>query len=130
MKYMLDTNICIYLIKERPLSILEKFKSLSLDSICISSITQAELEYGVQKSQYQNKNQSALEEFLLPLEVMDFDSSAAYGIIRANLEKEGRLIGPMDTLIGAHAKSLNLILVTNNVKEFARIPSLTIENWL
>jgi tRNA(fMet)-specific endonuclease VapC len=131
MKYMLDTNICIYIIKRHPESVLKKFKSLELGDVCISSITLAELVYGVQKSHHHQKNKTALEEFILPLEIMPFDegSCTPYGHIRAFLEKKGTPIGALDLMIAAHAQSLNLTLVTNNKKEFSCVPHLKIENW-
>jgi tRNA(fMet)-specific endonuclease VapC len=131
MEYLLDTNICIYIIKKRPISVFEKFKSLSIGSIGISSITLAELQYGIMKSSYPEKNQEALDKFITPLEIIDFDYNATieYGKIRADLERKGTSIGPLDTLIAAHAKSLDLILVTNNEKEFERILGLKVENW-
>lgn len=131
MKYLLDTNICIYLIKQKPLHVLQKFQLHPVNSIGLSSITVAELQYGVQKSQHQVKNQQALTQFLLPFTMVDFDNQAAitYGKIRATLEQKGMSIGPLDTLIAAQALSLDVTLVTNNAKEFMRIPNLTIENW-
>ncbi len=131
MDYLLDTNICIYIIKRRPDKVLQKFEVLSLGSVAVSSITLAELHYGIMKSSDPEKNQGALDKFLTPLEIIDFDYFATleYGKIRAELEKNGTPIGPLDTLIAAHAKSLNLTLVTNNEKEFQRIPELKIENW-
>ena len=130
-RYMLDTNICIYIIKKRPAGVLKKFESLSLGDVAISSITLAELYYGIMKSSNPKKNQEALDKFLIPLEILEFDYNATieYGKIRADLEKKGTPIGPLDTLIASHVKSLNLTLVTNNEKEFARIPDLKIENW-
>ncbi len=132
MKYILDTNICIYIIKKKPVNVFEKFSKLPLGSVSISTITLAELQYGVRKSAQPEKNQLALSQFLIPLEVIGFNSEAAteYGIIRAVLEKNGKPIGPLDTLIAAHAKSLKLILVTNNEKEFKRVAGLKIENWI
>ncbi len=132
MKLMLDTNICIAIIKQKPKDILQKFSAYQVGDICISSITLAELRYGVAKSQYQEKNQAALDEFILPLEIADFDYTAAYfyGDLRVALEKQGTLIGPLDTMIGAHALSLNLTLVTNNTKEFNRIPKLNVIDWI
>lgn len=132
MKYMLDTNICIYLIKHEPKNVINKFKSLKLGDVGISSITLAELKYGIYKSQHQKKNQDALDEFILPLEIAAFDDNASdcYGMIRAHLEKKGTPIGPLDFMIAAHAKSLGSILVTNNKKEFNRIPELIIEDWV
>ena len=131
MEYLLDTNICIYIIKKRPASVLKKFESLSLGDVAISSITLAELYYGIMKSSNPKKNQEALDKFLIPLEILYFDYPATieYGKIRAGLEKKGTPIGALDTLIASHAKSLNLTLVTNNEKEFERIPDLKIENW-
>jgi tRNA(fMet)-specific endonuclease VapC len=131
MKYMLDTNICIYLIKQKPSKVLKHFKSHSVGDIGISSITLAELRYGVSKSQYVEKNQQALDEFILPLEVADFNEKAAeeYGSIRAELEKKGNPIGSMDMLIGAHAQSLGVTLVTNNVREFKEIKNLKVVDW-
>jgi len=132
MKYMLDTNICIYIIKKHPESVLKKFKTEMMGNIAISSITLAELRYGVQKSHHQQKNKSALDEFIVPLEIFSFDENAAeyYGYIRADLEKKGKIIGSLDMMIAAHALSLGAILVTNNKKEFLRVPKLTIEDWV
>ncbi len=131
MKYMLDTNICIYIIKKQPAKVLTKFTTLAIGEICISSITVAELMYGVHKSKHKQKNQLALHEFLLPLEIMPFTEKTAffYGELRSCLERKGKLIGSMDLMIAAHALSMNLTLVTNNKKEFARVPKLNIENW-
>ncbi len=132
MKAMLDTNICIYLIKKRPIKVLKKFNAFHIGNICISSITLAELMYGVEKSQYPKKNRAALEEFTLPLDIMPFDEEVThyYGDIRAYLEKKGTPIGALDLMIAAHAQCISATLVTNNVKEFARVPKLKIENWL
>ena len=104
---------------------------MTLGSVGISSITLAELQYGIKKSAQPDKNQTALDQFLLPLEIVDFDTDAAieYGKIRADLEKKGTPIGPLDTLIAAHVKVMGLILVTNNEKEFSRINGLKVENW-
>jgi tRNA(fMet)-specific endonuclease VapC len=132
MKYMLDTNICIYIIKQHPDEVIHKFKDLKVGDLCISSVTLAELAYGVEKSRYREKNKSALEEFTLPLEIMTFDDQAAlhYGHIRASLEKKGTPIGPLDLMIAAHARSLDAILVTNNKKEFTRVTKLKVEDWV
>lgn len=131
MKYMLDTNICIYIIKEKPKQILNKFQMLNIGDVCISVITLAELEYGVEKSSYPERNRLALSGFLASIEILPFSEKAAseYGKIRANLEKQGKIIGAYDLMIGAHALCENLILVTNNVREFSRIPNLSLENW-
>ena len=131
MKFMLDTNTCIYIIKQKPPKALKHFKAYSVGEIGISSITLAELRFGVEKSQYIQKNQEALDAFILPLEIADFDEKAAkaYGEIRAALEKAGNLIGSMDMLIGAHALSLGLTLVTNNTREFRKIKHLKVIDW-
>ena len=132
MKYLLDTNICIYLIKQRPPSLLEKVQSFSVGEIGMSVITLAELQYGVSKSGQAKKNQEALDQFMIPLALAVFDRKAtvAYGRIRAALEKKGQPIGGMDVLIAAHALSLDMPLVTNNEKEFRRVPGLRVENWI
>lgn len=132
MKYLLDTNICIYIIKRKPQTVLEHFQSLTLSDVGISSLTVVELEYGICKSQQQERNRTALMQFLLPLEVVEFDQAAAilYGSIRSDLESRGAVIGSMDMLITAHALSLNLILVTNNIQEFSRVPGIALENWV
>lgn len=131
MKYLLDTNICIYLIKKKPSQVLAKFQTLEVSDIGISSITVAELEYGVSKSQQQSKNRDALMQFLMPLEIIEFNQEAAiaYGKIRSNLESRGLVIGAMDMLIAAHALSLGVTLVSNNLREFSRINHLSLENW-
>jgi tRNA(fMet)-specific endonuclease VapC len=128
---MLDTNICIYLIKRKPIHVTDKLKSYEAGEVAVSSITVAELQYGICKSTRPDQNLVALAEFLLPLEVIDFDESAAghCGDIRACLEKSGNIIGSMDLLIAAHARSLSLTLVTNNIREFGRVPGLRAENW-
>jgi tRNA(fMet)-specific endonuclease VapC len=132
MQYLLDTNICIYIIKKKPTAVLEKFNKIALGEIAISSITLSELEYGINKSSDPLKNRVALNQFIIPLEILNFDRAASieYGIIRAKLEVQGKTIGPLDTLIAAHAKSMNLVLVTNNVNEFNRVEGLKIENWV
>ena len=130
-RYLLDTNICIYLINKKPESLISRLKRVMKSGVGLSSITLSELEYGVQKSQRPQENAVNLVRFLLPFEILPFDEKAAeaYGIIRADLERHGRVIGNMDMLIAAHAKSLDTTLVTNNEKEFRRIPDLCIENW-
>jgi tRNA(fMet)-specific endonuclease VapC len=132
MKYMLDTNICIYIIKAHPVSVLKRFNMFSIGDICISSVTMAELRYGVEKSQQPEKNKLALEKFTVPLEIMPFDADVTYyyGSMRVYLEKKGTPIGPLDLMIAAHAVCLNSVLVTNNLKEFSRIPELNTENWI
>ncbi|MBI5098536.1 MAG: type II toxin-antitoxin system VapC family toxin [Nitrospirae bacterium] len=131
MKLMLDTNTCIYVIKNKPAKVLKRFVSHSVGHIGISSITLAELQYGVAKSQHVQKNKEALEEFVLPLEIADFDEKAAksYGTVRATLEKAGRPIGAMDLLIGAHALCLGVTLVTSNTREFRQIKNLSVVDW-
>jgi tRNA(fMet)-specific endonuclease VapC len=132
MKLMLDTNICIYIIKQQPAAVLKRFLEYQIGDIGISSITLSELRYGVAKSAHQEKNANALDEFITPLEVVSFDEEAArvYGDIRANLEKAGTPIGAMDMLIAAHAVSLGISMVTNNTREFVRIPTLNIIDWI
>jgi tRNA(fMet)-specific endonuclease VapC len=132
MQYLLDTNICIYLIKKRPTEVLEQFSRHSPLDVAIATITLFELEYGVQKSQYIQAAQDALARFLLPLTILDVDAQAATdaAVIRAQLEKKGMPIGPYDLLIAGLARSRNLTLVTNNIREFERIDNLRIENWV
>jgi tRNA(fMet)-specific endonuclease VapC len=130
-KYLLDTNICIYLIRRKPEIVLKRIQGLQVSDLGISSITLSELEYGVAKSRKQEQNKLALTEFLTPIEIMPFDDMAAkhYGELRAYLERRGTPIGSLDTLIAAHALSLQSTLVTNNESEFSRVPGLKIENW-
>ena len=132
MIYMLDTNICIYIIKQKPKEVIDHFKKMKENDICISSITYSELLYGAEKSSNVKKNLLALTMFLSNIEILPYDENASseYGLIRAELEKDGKLIGPLDMLIAAHAKSLNIKLVTNNVKEFERVKGLKLENWI
>ncbi len=132
MIFLLDTNTYIYLIKRRPTEVLQKFEEYAVGDIGMSSVTAAELRFGAKKSRRPGQNRAALEQFLLPLVVAGFDHTVAvvYGRIRAVLEKRGTPIGPLDTLIAAHALSLDLTLVTNNVREFERVPDLVVENWV
>lgn len=131
MTYMLDTNICIYAMKNRPEKVLERLKRELNNGICVSSITLAELEYGMKNSSNPAKNEQSLLKFLFPLSVLPFGTTAAseYGEIRAYLQKRGTLIGPLDMLIAGHARAEGLILVTNNVREFERVPGLELGNW-
>ena len=131
MKLLLDTNICIYIIKRQPAAVLERFLDYQVGDIGISTVTLSELRYGVAKSAHREKNAKALDEFIIPLEIVSFDEVAAhaYGDIRAGLEKAGTPIGSMDMLIAAHAVSLGIPLVTNNTREFARIPALNLIDW-
>lgn len=132
MKYLLDTNICIYIIKQKPPQVIEKLQKKAINEIGISVITLAELEYGVSKSSFPERNKLALVQFLSPFEILTFSQTAAavYGRIRADLEKREQPIGPYDLLIGAQALTENLILVTNNEREFQRITGLVTENWI
>lgn len=132
MNYLIDTNICIYIMNNQPPEVIQRFKSKDVGQIGISSITVSELYYGVSKSKYRKKNSTRLEEFLTPFEILAYDQKASkfYGEIRAQLEKSGDIIGPLDLLIAAHALSLNLVLITNNKKEFNLVKSLKIENWV
>jgi tRNA(fMet)-specific endonuclease VapC len=130
---MLDTNICIYIIKKKTKNILKKLKQNKDKGLFISSITLAELEFGNANANplYRERNTVALMEFLTIMEIKYFDENSAkeYGLIKKDLRDRNCLIGPFDMLIGAHAKSLNLVLVTNNTDEFNRIQNLKIENW-
>jgi len=132
MRYMLDTNICIYILKHEPSQVRERFERHHLEDVCVSSVTVAELEYGAAKSARPESNARIVRDFLDALDTLAFDPAAArhYGDIRATLERSGRIIGPLDMLIAAHARSQGLTLVTNNVREFTRVPELTVENWL
>jgi tRNA(fMet)-specific endonuclease VapC len=130
--YLLDTNICIYIIKKKPIDVLNILKTKSKKDIFISSITIAELEYGIAKSLFPERNKISLIEFMSIFKILNFDDKDAveFGIIKSTLEKSGKIIGPMDLLLAAQAKSKKLILVTNNIKEFERIEDLKIENWV
>jgi tRNA(fMet)-specific endonuclease VapC len=129
--FLLDTNICLYVIKKKPLTVLKQVRSRQPGEIAISTVTLAELEYGIARSRYADRNRVALLESLLPFVILDFDqrTSTVYGEIRSFLESKGRPIGPMDLLLAVQAKSRDLILVTNNEKEFKRIDGLRVENW-
>lgn len=131
MRYMLDTNICIYSIKHKPEQVFHRLQEHDPFEICISSVTYAELVHGVEKSQAVDKNRLALTLLLSNIEILDFDANAAeaYGKIRADLEKSGTPIGPLDMMIAGHARSLGYTVVTNNTKEFSRIRELKLENW-
>lgn len=132
MRYLLDTNTCIYIIKRSPEQVMLRFKRLRVGDVGVSAITVCELQYGVSNSSQPERNQRALTEFLGPLEVLDFPAAASttYGEIRASLQRSGKPIGSYDLLLAAHALHDNLILVTNNIREFARVPDLRLENWL
>lgn len=132
MIYMLDTSICIYIIKKKPAKVLGKLKRIKNDSICISSITYSELLYGAYKSENVAKNLLALTMFLSNIDILPYDESSSidYGMLRAKVEKRGTAIGSLDMLIAAHAVETKAILVTNNVKEFERIEHLKVEKWV
>lgn len=131
LKYLLDTNIVIYVIKNRPLSVLKTFNQ-NHGRMTISSITLAELAHGVEKSADQARNLAVVEDFVSRLDVLPYDDRAAwqYGLIRAALERQGTPIGVNDLHIAGHARSLGLIIVTNNLREFERIPGISVENWV
>lgn len=130
MKYLLDTNICIYVINDHPAGVLQRFRKHDVGDIAVSSITVGELAYGIEKTQ-SKKNERALRQFLIPLEVIEFghDDGVMAGKVRAALDLKGSPIGPYDVLIAAHAKARGLTLVTNNEREFSRVPGLRVENW-
>ena len=131
MIYMLDTDICIYIIKRKPLRVLERLKSIQPDQLSMSAITFAELMNGAKKSQRVEANVSRLNALGEILEIRSFDQQAAvaYGDVRSSLEKRGEVIGPHDLLIAAHALSLDRTLVTNNEREFKRVEGLKVDNW-
>lgn len=131
MRYLLDTNICIFIINYRPALVRERFESIPVGEVGISSVTLSELHYGAAKSGKPAQNTSALRKFLLPLDVLAYGEQAAecYGQLRAFLEGAGTPIGPMDLMIAAHALSAHLTVVTNNRREFERVPGLVAEDW-
>jgi tRNA(fMet)-specific endonuclease VapC len=132
MNYLLDTNICIYLIKRQPPQVLARFQQRVPGDIGISTVSLAELEYGAAKSRFPERNRQALEQFILPLLICNFnaDAAAAYGLLRTQLERAGMPIGPLDLMIAAHALSLNVTLVTHNIREFERVAGLRVETWV
>lgn len=132
MQYMLDTNICIYIMKHHPPQVRERLKNINMGDVLISGIVLAELWYGIGKSLHREKNRAALEDFLNYCVMQDWPREAApvYGELRAALEKKGAVIGGNDLFIAAHAKYLGATLVTNNIKEFKRVAGLKIENWM
>ena len=132
MRYLIDTNISIYIMNQRDQSLIQRFKKIPVGEICISSITLSELSYGVYKSSSVTKNKQRLKEFLMPFQILSFNNKSAeiYGQIRSQLEKKGQTIGSCDMFIASHAISEDLVLVTINDKEFKRIKNLKIENWL
>ena len=130
--YMLDTDTCSYIIREKPASVLERFRQLTMEQLCISVVTYAELLYGVERSSSKRINRPIVDDFVRHLDVIAWDEAAAeqYAKIRADLEARGKPIGAMDMMIAAHAKSIKAVLITNNQKHFARIKRLMIENWV
>lgn len=131
MRYMLDTNICIYAIKQKPKQVFQRLQTIDPQDVCVSSVTYAELVHGVEKSAAIEKNRVALSMLLAGIEILDFDTNAAdqYGKVRADLEKRGAPTGPLDIMIAGHALSADCTIVTNNVGEFSRVKGLKIENW-
>ena len=131
LRYMLDTNICIYVIKNRPAELRERFNSLA-DQLCISAVTLAEIVYGAEKSARPIENLAVVEQFAARLDVLAFGERAAvhYGQLRAELERAGLPVGLHDVMIGGHARSEGLTLVTNNLREFQRMEGLRVENWV
>jgi tRNA(fMet)-specific endonuclease VapC len=130
--YLLDTNICIYIINNNPRTVVEKIKQLKPSQVKLSAISIGELEYGVSKSRNRERNRNALVGFVSGFDILPFDDNDAevFGIIRAELEKRGQVIGSYDMQIAAQAISNDLILVTNNTREFERIKKLKLENWI
>lgn len=131
MSRLLDTDTCIWLIRQRPPQVLARLRAVAAEGVAISAMTLAELEFGAARSSAPERARAALERFALPFEVLPFGASAtrAYGCLRAYLQRRGELIGPMDMLIAAHAASLGLTLVTSNLREFSRLPGLRTEDW-
>lgn len=131
MIYLLDTTICVYIINRHPSQVREQLEQHQQDDICVSSMTVAELRHGADKSSRPAQNHTQLDDFLLPLSVYMFgtEAASAYGNIRAELERQGTPVGPLDTLIAAHALSLKAVLVSNNTREFERVPGLRLEDW-
>jgi tRNA(fMet)-specific endonuclease VapC len=132
MNYLLDSNICVYLINRKDPVLISRMRRVPIEWVCVSSIVVAELLFGAAKSAFPVKNRQAIADFLANLTILDFDAEAAahYGDIRASLERKGTPIGPLDLLIAAHARSRGLTLVTNNEREFTRVDGLKLENWI
>lgn len=128
---LLDTNICIYIINAKPPAVLARFQQYRLGDIGLCSVVAAELAFGVAKSG-SARNRQALEMFLAPLTILPFDAVAVwvYGDLRADLERRGNPIGSLDTMIAAHALSQQALLITNNTREFAKVPGLQLDNWV
>jgi len=132
MKFMLDTCILIHIIRERNLNIIRMLRTKMTGEVHVSAVTVAEMEYGAAKSSRPDENRDALYQFLSPLNILPFDQNAAYeyGLIRSYLERKGMIIGSLDMMIVAHARSIPATIVSDNVREFERVPGLTVENWL
>ncbi|MDM8525234.1 type II toxin-antitoxin system VapC family toxin [Desulfococcaceae bacterium HSG8] len=132
MSFMLDTCILIHIIRDKNINIIEMLRKKTQSEVCVSLVTVAEMEYGAAKSSRPDENRDALYQFLSPLTILTFDQKAAYeyGLIRSYLEQKGMPIGSMDMMIAAHARSISATIVTDNVREFDRVPGLTVENWL
>ncbi len=130
-RYMLDTDICRYIIRERPLDVFERFKKIDMSQLYISVVTFAELIYGVEHSSSKKINRPIIDDFVHHLSILSWDQKAAehYGKVRAFLRAEGSMIGSMDLMIAAHARSGAMTLLTNNDKHFNRVPQLDVENW-
>ena len=128
---LLDTNICIYIINAKPPAVLERFRQYRMGDIGLCSVVAAELAFGVAKSD-SARNRQALEMFLAPLIILPFDTAAVwvYGDLRANLERRGTPIGSLDTMIAAHALSQQALLISNNTREFSKVPDLLLDNWV
>ena len=131
-KYLLDTNVCIHIIRKKPIEVINKLRKLNIEDVGVSTITLSEMEYGICKSKRRDENKFSLAEFLAPFEIIHFDDNAAkvYGQIRADLEVRGEIIGAMDLLLASQALSMGAIMVTNNTKEFSRINDLIVEDWV
>jgi tRNA(fMet)-specific endonuclease VapC len=131
MRYLLDTNICIYAMKRSPKNVFDRLRRCAIGDVGVSAITYSELEFGASNSRDPQGNRNLLNQFVAPLDVIAYEPQVApvYGQIRTDLTRKGRPIGPLDMLIAAHALYLNCTLVTNNKKEFSRVPGLRIENW-
>ena len=130
-EYMLDTDIASYIMKSKNSALLQKLQTVPTSAVCISAVTKSEMMYGVEISPRQQKDRAALEFFMRHIQVLDYpaDAAAEYGYVRAVLKTQGTPIGPNDTLIAAHARCLGLTLITNNTREYLRVPGLKVENW-
>jgi tRNA(fMet)-specific endonuclease VapC len=130
--YLLDTNICIYIINKHPEQVVKKIKKLKTSQVKLSAISLGELEYGVSKSMHREQNRNAMMNFVSAFDIVDFDDADAevYGLIRADLKRKGQIRGAYDMQIAAQAITRDLILVTNNTNEFSRVLNLKLENWV